>query len=304
MAHQAHRPEVEERRTPVLPDPGHGPVGCRQRCDQVAAVGLDVLQSRAAPVGGADPAGGCAHADPDAVVLADEEQRHRDALEPGMDCRVDGPGCRGVVRRRVTEAAHRHCVVGPGTLHTELASALQGHCHAQCPRQVRRDGRGLGDHGERLAAEDLVAAPGDGVLRGGHHTQQDIPQRGGDPALTGPLEEEGPRAVVKQRRVRDPERRCHGGVALVPRGPDRVEALVLGSQPPRREVEVPAPELGVEDVQTALCDELGPGEAGLARRPACSRARPTQLADGGEEREVDRLRHEQLTRARPAMQRS
>ena len=148
MAHQAHHPQVQERRTTVLPHPGHGPVGCRQRGDQVAAVGLDVLQSRPAPVGGPDPAGGCADTDPDAVVLADEEQGHRDALVGGVDRRVDGPCRRGVVRRGVTEAAHRHRVGRPGPLHPEPAGALQGQGHPEGPRQVRGDGRGLGDHGE------------------------------------------------------------------------------------------------------------------------------------------------------------
>ena len=113
-----------------------------------------------------------------------------------------------------------------------------------------------------LAAEDLVAASGDGVLGGGHDAQQHIPQRGRDAALTRSFEEERSRTVVQQRRVRDPERRCHGGIAFVPGRPDRVEPPALGSQPPGREVQVPAPELGVEDVQAALRGRGGPGEPG------------------------------------------
>ena len=296
MAHQAHGPQVQERRTAVLPDPRHRAVGCRQRCHQVAAVRLDVLQSWPAPVGGSDPAGGCADTDPDAVVLADEEQRHRDALVAGLDRRVDGPCRRGVVRRGITEAAHGHGVGRPGPLHPELAGALQGQGHAQRPGQVRGDGRGLGDHGEVLAAEDLVAASGDGVLGGGHDAQQHIAQRGRDAALARPLEKERSRTVVQQSRIRDPERRCHGGVAFVPGRPDRVETPALGSQPPGREVQVPAPELGVEDVQAALRGRRGPGGPGLGRPTVRAAApRPAHPADSRGEQEVDLLGHEQLT---------
>ena len=272
MAHQAHGPQVQEGGTAVLPDPRHRAVGRRQRCHQVAAVGLDVLQPWPASVSGADPAGGCADTDSDAVVLADEEQRHRDALVAGLDRRVDGPCRRGVVRRGVTEAAHGHGVGRPGPLHPELARALQGQGHAQRPRQVRGDGRGLGDHGELLAAEDLVAASGDGVLGGGHDAQQHIPQRGRDAALTRSFEEERSRTVVQQSRVRDPERRCHGGIAFVPGRPDRVETPALGSQPPGREVQVPASELGVEDVQAALRGRCGPGEPAPRPLDLCAAA--------------------------------
>ena len=83
--------------------------------------------------------------------------------------------------------------------------------------------------------------------------------------LPGPLQEERARPVVQERRVVGTERGGDGRVALVAGRPDGVVAAVTGAQPSRGEVEVPAPELRVEQPQALLVSERAGGARGRRR---------------------------------------
>ena len=111
------------------------------------------------PRRGDGPSPGGAHADPQAVVLAHEEEG---MAAPGAR---RGPRCsrapvrsRGWATRR--RAADRQRGMGPRARHSDpRARRRQG--DAEGARQVGGDGRGLGDDREVVVAEDLVPAAGD-----------------------------------------------------------------------------------------------------------------------------------------------
>ena len=279
MPHQADDAQVQEGGLSALPHPGGG-LG-RRLVDSgwIASVGGEVLQAGAVAVGGLDPAGRGADADPDPVVLADQQERQGKTLVGAVAGRVDRTGRRGVIGRGVAEAGDDHGVRRPSGGYAEAGRAVDRERDPDGTGQMRANRRGLRDHREGLAAEHLVAAARDGLVRGADHAQQGVPDGVLPGNLTGPLGEEGTGPVVQQRRVGRPQHGRDKGVGLMTRRSDRVEALSLATQHPRRQVEVPAGQLRPENLQAAR-----PGQGcGLAdrqrRRPqrlVCQRTDPVQ----------------------------
>ena len=189
-----------------------------------------------------DPPRRRADADPEPVVLADEEERERQALVGQVRGAVQARLRGGVVDRGVAEAADDDRVRGPGRRDAELPRPLDRERDADGARQVRGDRRRLRDDGERVVAEHLVPAPRDRLLPRGrdapHDVRHPVPAR-----LRRPREVEGARAVVEERRVGRPQRERDRRVRLVPRGGDGVEAPARVLQGARREVAEPAAHL-------------------------------------------------------------
>ncbi len=262
VPHQPHRPQVQESRSAVLPNPVRGLLGHRQATQRIRAVDGEVPQAVAVTIGGLDPALRRAHADADAVVLAHQQQRHRQALESAVQCRVDRAGRGGVVGRGVAETAHHHGVRGPGRRHPELGRPAQRERQSDRAWQVRGDGRGLRDDGQFGITENLVPPGGNRLVGRGDDAQQHVAQRVLARHLQPAAHVETAGAVVQQRRIRRPQRGGDRGVGLVPGRTDAVEALPLRTQQPRPQVQVPATGLGVEQCQQLLGQ---PGRRGWSR---------------------------------------
>jgi hypothetical protein len=227
VTHQAHRAHVQERRLAMRAHPGRRGARNPQGVRDVGTVGREVLQTVAVAVGPRHPAAGGLDADADSVVLADEQQWHGHSLVGGVQRGVDGTHRGGVVRRRVTEAAHRDRVVGPRAGDPEFPGPGDRERDAHGPRQVRRDGRGLRNDVQVPATEHLVPSAGDGFLGRTDQTEQDVADGVAADHLRGPRQEEAAGTVVQQRRIGVPECGSDGCVALVARRADGVVALAL-----------------------------------------------------------------------------
>ena len=132
-----------------------------------------------------------------------------------------------------------------------------------------------------------MTAARDRLLAGGDQPEQDVPERLGARHLRGAGEVEGTGAVVEQRGIRGTQGRRYGRVGLVPGGADRVEAVALGAEVPRGQVQLPAAGLGVEQGDGLTAGQGGPrhdgrGEVGRAGLPVAS-----QLADGRQKPQVE-----------------
>ena len=213
----------------------------------IGAVHLSVTQPRDAAEHRTRPAAGRPGADPDGVVLADEQhgtgQPAVAQVGSGVECTEGG----GVVRRGVAEAAHHDGVVGPGRPYAGPARQVQRVGQPDRPRQVGTDRRGLRDDVQRRVAEDLVPTAGHGIAAGRGETEQDVADRVGGLSDGGPGGVEATGPVVEQGRVLQARQQAQGRVALVTGRADRVVAPALAVQPARREVEVPALRLCLEE---------------------------------------------------------
>ena len=249
VGHEPDGAQVQECRCPLGPDPGDG-VGRHLRCRHgVESVRLEPAQVGPVPVGGSDPARRGAHADAEAVVFAHEQEREGKVLVCDAARGVDRPGGGRVVGRCVAEAAHRDGVVGPGRRDTEPARPIDAERHPDGPWQVGGDRRGLRDHRQVGVAEDLVAAAGHGLLGGRDQAEQYVPARVVARHLHGPADVEPSCAIVQQGRIARAQRCRYRRVGLVTGRADGVVALAPAPQPARRQVQVPARDLRLEQRQ-------------------------------------------------------
>ena len=243
----AHRSQVEHCRPTPLAHPRDEFARDAEHLGRIVPVGDLVANLLPGGQRRFDPAGRAGHADPEAVVLAHEEQRQRKTLVGDLGRRIEGRLRRGVVERGIAEGAEDDGVVAPGTRHLQARGAVDGDRHPDGARKMRRDRRGHRDDRELLPAEDLVPAARDRLERGGDHTEHDVAQ----PVDLGPRgtsEVERAGAVVEQRRVVDAQCERDGGIRLVPRRADRVEAPPVLLEPAGRVVRLPAVDLRAPDL--------------------------------------------------------
>ena len=160
---------------------------------------------------------------------------------------IDRPLSRRVVHRGVPEAADGQGVGLPLGLDVQLASCADGEGDAEGARELRRDRRGLRDHGEVGVAEDLVPTAGDRLVGGGKEALEDVLHAVVSGDLLGAGQVEPARAVVQQRRVIGTESGGDEGVGLVACRADRVEAASQRTEPAGGVIEVAAGHLGVEE---------------------------------------------------------
>src|SRR5665811_168530 len=97
---------MEEGRTALRPDPVGGGIGHAERLDRVASVGVEILQPREFLESTGDPTRWRPYADPEAVVFANEKQRHPQTLVLALRRGVERTLRGGMVRRGVPETAH------------------------------------------------------------------------------------------------------------------------------------------------------------------------------------------------------
>jgi hypothetical protein len=156
VAHDPGGLEMQEGRAPrapaVLDGGGHLPVAG----GEIEAVGEEVVEAVHGAEALGDPARGRLHRDADAIVLADEQHRRRQALvrRPGRG--IEGRLRRGVVGRGITEGADRDRILGDRQGMADAPRLPDGDGGAERLRQVAGDRRGLRQHPQRLAAPDLV----------------------------------------------------------------------------------------------------------------------------------------------------
>ena len=148
--------------------------------DHVEAAAMDIVEPR--PVAGT----GASIQPPrrpgrnaDAIVLAQEDERHRRALIGGPAGGVERALRRRMVGRGVAEAGeHDRIARQRRVLELQHPGDADAERRAHRLGQMRGDGAGLRRDGERLRADHLVAAAGDRVLGRGGEAQQHVPGRG------------------------------------------------------------------------------------------------------------------------------
>ena len=282
VTQEPDRPQMEHRRMPVVANPRRELLCRRERRRGLVSVRALDGELRTTVERLLDPRLRRRNADPQPVVLADEEQWQRLAAVGEVCGSVEGSLCRRVVERGVAERADDDRVERPRALDAQLARALDRERDPDRTRQVRRDRRRLWEDGEVAMAEHLVPAAGDRLLGGGGHAEEDVPDAVAA-RLLGAREVEAARAVVEERGVAGTQRERDEGVRLVAGGADRVEAELLRLQPAR----------GVVD-GTAL-DPRAPGNRCFRRR----RARRPRLAEARAARRGGGARADRDRRPRP-----
>ncbi len=278
------RPQMQEDRLPVGPHVGDRVRDRRPRGGWFQPVSRVVAQTRTVAVRPLDPAGRRRHRDAQPVVLADEQDRDRQAAERGVQGGVDRADRGRVVRGGVAERAHHHGVGGIARIDPHPAGPVQRHRQPDRPRQVRGDRGRLRDDVQLPVPEHLVPPARDRLVGQSHQSLQHIPDAGRTRQLRRPGQIERPRPVVQQGRVGQSEFRRHQCVGLVPRRADRVEPFASGLQLPGHHVEPPARHLCLEHpppaahaaelsaCRSALSPILSADNSEMGRRRAASRA--------------------------------
>jgi hypothetical protein len=180
---EADHRQVQEHGGAVVPGQRGG--GQRGVVDvgEVGPVGVEVGDAGPARDGGLDPAGRRAHADAQAVVLAHDQQRERQALVRAVPGGVERAHRGGVVDRGIAQAGHHDRVGGPAAGGAQPGGAALREGEPDRARQMRGDRGGLRDDVKVGAAEHLVPPARDrlGSRRDQpeQHVAHAVPGRGG-----------------------------------------------------------------------------------------------------------------------------
>ena len=263
---QADHAEVEDRGAAGPADELDGRRRAVHGVGEVQAVPVEVLDARVGLEAAGHPALGRADADPDPVVLADEEHGAGEVLVVAEGGGVEGRARGGVVGRGVAEGAHRDRVVRDRALLAQRLEAVDEEGRADGLGEVRGDGRGLRWDPQGRRAEDLVAAARDGLVCGGDHAQEHVEQ-GVVPGTCQATHEEGPGPVVEEGGVGRAQGSGDGRVALVARRPDGVEALLPRLEGPGLHVEGAARQHASKTRRASLAVAWLPARTGESRSP-------------------------------------
>ena len=209
---EADRPQVQEDGSTGRADPLDRLDDQRPRGRRIGAVDRDVGQARARSVRRLDPARRRRDRDAPAVVLADQQQRHRETAVGGIERGVDRPDGGGVVDRGIAEGADDHGVGRPLSGDAQALGPMERDGQPHRPGQMRRDGRRLRDDRQIGMAEDLVPAAGDRLGGQRHQSLQHVPDRRRSLRPDAPAPRRTPRtgsAAAPDRSAAGPERSAH-----------------------------------------------------------------------------------------------
>ncbi len=103
MAHQANGAHVQKYRSAPRTGIGNRLLATAQRIVQIRAIALDIMQCGALREIRFDPAAGCAHRNAYAIILAQENYRHRQMLISRPTGRIKRALRGRMVRRGITE---------------------------------------------------------------------------------------------------------------------------------------------------------------------------------------------------------
>ena len=270
VAPQTHRLELQEQRPALV---AHEPDGAFDAIPYFVelAVGAQVGEVRLVAERLRDPSGWRVDADAGAVVLAYEQDRHGQADARGIPRGVEGRQRRGVVGAGIAERAHHDGIGRETVLDAQAASASQAERHAHRLGQVAGDGAGLRRNPQRATAPHLVAALGDGILARGDDAEQRVEHRRAARQLAGAGEHEGARAVVQEGRIGQAQLSTERGVLLVSGRADGVEAAIRLLQLACGNVELPAGDLVLEQLQPATHRQAPSRVQGSVQREAVRR---------------------------------
>ena len=177
MPHQPDGAEVEHGRPARLADGVDDCLRVAQRAHRLGPVDRHVLELREPTQRPQDPSGRSRSADPDAVVLADEENGRRDAAVRHVGRGVERALGGRVVDRRVAERAHDDRVFGPWQPLAGVGRKAERVGEADRSREMRRDRRRLRDDAQLGVAEHLVAAARHRLVGGRHESEEDVADR-------------------------------------------------------------------------------------------------------------------------------
>ena len=245
--------------------------------DHVEAAAMDIFERRPVLERGLDPAARRPRRNADAIVLAQEDERHRRALIGGPGGGVERALRGRMVGRGVAEAGeHDRIARQRRVLELQHPGDADAERRADRLGQMRGDGAGLRRDVERLRADHLVPAAGNRVLGRGGEAQQHVPAGRLPGQLLRAVDLEGVRAVVEEGHVVEPQRLGDRGIVLMARAADRVEALAARLQPAREPVHLAADALAVEqlDHRLAARGRPRPGATATRRRRQLAAARP------------------------------
>jgi YtoQ family protein len=208
--------------------------------------GLEVAQVAQPAEGVVDPAPRRVDRDADAVVFADEQDRHRAAASMRVTRRVDPGEGGGMVGGRVAEGAADQRAGGMLVVDSEPPRAPQGEGGPDRFRYVRSDRARLRRHPKLAAAPDLVPAVGDRLLDAGAEAEQRVEQRRGGGVPSRARHHESAASVVQKTRIGQLELRPDDRVVLVAGAGNGVVADTLRLEAAGRDVELPAEHLVFE----------------------------------------------------------
>ena len=223
----AHGEEVEQGRSATTAHPVGEILGDVVHGDRIRAVNPLVPQIRPMGERGLDPTGRSRHADPPAVVLTHEEQRHRHALVGGVRRRIQRP-CAvewfSEASPKLVTRWHRRATVPrpragvPDRWQARRPSLAAGAARWSRSAVGRRDrhGRtpcGVRRRSARQQTPAIRAARAHAVVPG---------------YLARPRQVEAARSVVQEGRIGRSQRVGDEGVRLMSGRPDRVESRGRG----------------------------------------------------------------------------
>ena len=247
MAHQTHGAHVQEYRFATTTRIGNGFFTTAHRIEHVDPVALDIVQRWAVGEIRLYPTTWRAHRNADAIILAQEDQRHGQVLVSRPASRVDCTLRRRMVGRRVAKRAQDNRIVRQHRI-----IQFQALRHADAVRsahglwQMRCDGAGLRRDKGLCTTKHLVAPTRDRILRRSGKAKRHIVKRRQSACLFLALNQESRIAIVQEGHIGLTRGRGHCRGAFVARTADGIKGLSLRSPGPQ--IEMPRHDLAVENI--------------------------------------------------------
>ena len=206
------------------------------------------------------------HRDADAVVFAHVQHRRRQLLIRRPGCGVERGLRGGVIAGSIAERTDRDAVIRNRQGMADAASVIDRDRGAERFGQMRRDGGGLRQHPQRLAAPHFMPAAAGRIFGTGREGQRRIHHRVHPGNLAEALGHECAGTIVQERRIGVTSQPRDHRIAFVTAAADGVENLILHAQYARHQVEMAADELRLEQFAKSLRIECAALQNGFILR--------------------------------------